>query len=191
MVSLPQQAPPKRNRTFGTKGNPPTKSTVFLGEPPQTPHRPPPKKKNNPPTTPLPLARTEPVLPRPPPEPNPTDPGAPSPGPAPAPPPPGRPCAAPGPVGWVGWGGGGSGWGRGTCSQVISPTACGALLVLAPPRSPCRTSWNPGGIVVEPWWNPGGTLVEPSWNLASGPPQTTPEPIWAETQSFQLLGEKK
>ena len=43
--------------------------------------------------------------------------------------------------------------------------------MLAPPRSPRRTSWNPRGT-----W-----LVEPSWNLTSGPPQTTPEPIWAET----------
>ena len=62
---------------------------------------------------------------------------------------------------------------------MISPTACGALflLVLAPPRSPRRASWDPGG-----------ALVEPSWNLTSGPPRTTPEPIWAETQSLQLLG---
>ena len=44
---------------------------------------------------------------------------------------------------------------------------------------------------MEPWWNLGGTLVDPSWNLTSGPPRTTLEPIWAETQSFQLLGKKK
>ena len=34
--------------------------------------------------------------------------------------------------------------------------------------------------------------MEPSWNPTSGPPQTTPEPIWAyRPQSFQLLGKKK
>ena len=52
--------------------------------------------------------------------------------------------------------------------------------MLAPPRSPHRTSWNPGG-----------TLVEPSWNLTSGPPQTTPEPIWAETTKLSAVGKKK
>ena len=46
-------------------------------------------------------------------------------------------------------------------AQVISPTAC------------------------------GGTLVEPSWNIASGPPQTTPEPIWAETPKLSAVGEKR
>ena len=51
-----------------------------------------------------------------------------------------------------------------------------------PPRSPCR--------LVEPWWNPGGTLVEPSWNLTSGPPRTSPEPIWAETPKLSAVGEK-
>ena len=47
------------------------------------------------------------------------------------------------------------------------------------PRSPRRTSWNVGG-----------TLVEPSWNLTSGPPRTTPEPIWAETPKLSAVGEK-
>ena len=45
---------------------------------------------------------------------------------------------------------------------------------------------------MEAWWKPGGSLVEPWWNLASGPPRTTPEPIWAETpHCFQLLGKKQ
>ena len=48
--------------------------------------------------------------------------------------------------------------------------------------------WNPGGTLVEPWWNPGGTLVEPSWNLTSGPPRTSPEPIWAETPKLSAVG---
>ena len=51
--------------------------------------------------------------------------------------------------------------------------------------------WNPGGTLVEPWWNPGGTLVEPWWNLTSGPPRTTPEPIWAETPKLPAVGEKE
>ena len=50
---------------------------------------------------------------------------------------------------------------------------------------------NPGGTLVEPWWNPGGTLVEPSWNLTSGPPRTTPEPIWAETPKLSAVGKKR
>ena len=40
---------------------------------------------------------------------------------------------------------------------------------------------------------PRGTLVEPCgtlWNLASGPPRTTPEPIWAETPKFSAVEEK-
>ena len=37
----------------------------------------------------------------------------------------------------------------------------------------------------------GGTLVEPWWNLTSGPPQTTPEPIWAETPKLAAVGEKE
>ena len=49
---------------------------------------------------------------------------------------------------------------------------------------------NPGGSLVEPWWNPGGTLVEPSCNLTSGPPRTTPEPIWAETPKLSAVGQK-
>ena len=61
--------------------------------------------------------------------------------------------------------------------------------MLAPPRSPRRTSWN-RGLLVEPSWNPGGTLVEPSWNLTSGPPRTTPEPIWAETPKLSAVGEE-
>ena len=120
-------------------------------------------------------------------------------------------------------------------TQVISPTACGALFgalfsACTTPQ-PSRTSWNPripggtlvepwwnsggtlvspwwkvepwwnaggtlvepwwnpGGTLVEPWWNPGGTLVEPSWNLTSGPPRTTPEPIWAETPKLSAVGE--
>ena len=64
--------------------------------------------------------------------------------------------------------------------QVISPTHAVRFLVLAPPRSPRRTSWNPGG-----------SLVEPSWNLTSGPPRTTPEPIWAETPKLSAVGENK
>ena len=40
--------------------------------------------------------------------------------------------------------------------------------MLAPPRSP----------------------VEPSWNLISGPPRTTPEPIWAETPKPSAVEEK-
>ena len=67
-------------------------------------------------------------------------------------------------------------------AQVTSPTACGAR----------RTSWNPrgtGGTLVKPWWNPGGTLVEPSWNLTSGPPRTTPDPIWAEAPKLSAVGE--
>ena len=64
-------------------------------------------------------------------------------------------------------------------AQVISPTACGALLVLAP-RISRKTSWNPRG-----------TLVEPSWNLTSGPPRTTPQPIWAETPKLSAVGEKR
>ena len=62
-------------------------------------------------------------------------------------------------------------------TQVISPTAV-LVLVLAPPRSLRRTSWNPGGSLVEPWWN-----------LTSGPPRTTPEPIWAETPKLSAVGE--
>ena len=32
--------------------------------------------------------------------------------------------------------------------------------MLAPPRSPRRTSWNPRGTLVEPWWNARGTLSQ-------------------------------
>ena len=60
----------------------------------------------------------------------------------------------------------------------------------------------PGG---EPWCNPRKTLPQstpeplqnlveiwwnPSWNLTSGPPRTTPEPIWAETPKLSAVGEK-
>ena len=58
---------------------------------------------------------------------------------------------------------------------MISPTACGALFS-------ARTTPTSR--------NPGGTLVEPSWNLTSGPPRTTPEPIWAETPKLSAVGEK-
>ena len=63
-------------------------------------------------------------------------------------------------------------------AQVIS----GALILSArttsqPSQNLVEPSWNPGGTLVEPWWNPR------SWNLTSGPPRTTPEPIWAETPS--------
>ena len=51
--------------------------------------------------------------------------------------------------------------------------------MLAPPRSPRRTSWNPGG-----------TLAEISWNLTSGPPRT-PKPIRAETPKLPAVGGKK
>ena len=65
--------------------------------------------------------------------------------------------------------------------------------------------WNPRRTLVEPswkpWWDPlepylnhpaalmeaGGTLVEPWWNLTSGPPRTTPEPIWAETPKLSAV----
>ena len=57
--------------------------------------------------------------------------------------------------------------------------------------------WNIGGTtpqplqnLVEPWWNPGGTLVD-WWNLTSGPPRTTPKPIWAETPQLSAVGEKR
>ena len=33
--------------------------------------------------------------------------------------------------------------------------------------------------------------MEPSWNLTSGPPRTTPEPIWAETPKLSAVGEKQ
>ena len=32
--------------------------------------------------------------------------------------------------------------------------------------------------------------MQPSWNLTSAPPQTTPEPIWAETPKLSAVGEK-
>ena len=32
--------------------------------------------------------------------------------------------------------------------------------------------------------------MELSWNLTSGPPRTTPEPIWAETPKLSAVGEK-
>ena len=50
-------------------------------------------------------------------------------------------------------------------------------------RSPCRTSWNPSGTLVEPWWNPGGIFVEPYLRAA----RTTPEPIWAETPKLSAV----
>ena len=70
-------------------------------------------------------------------------------------------------------------------ARVISPTARGALFnarlaALAEPR----------GTLVEPSWNPGG-LVEPTSNLTSGPPRTTPDPIWAETPKLSAVGEEK
>ena len=37
----------------------------------------------------------------------------------------------------------------------------------------------------------GGTLVELSWKLTSGPPRTTPNPIWAETPNLAAVAEKK
>ena len=43
--------------------------------------------------------------------------------------------------------------------------------------------WNSGSL----WWNSGGI----PWNLTSGPPRTTPEPIWAETPKLSAVGEKK
>ena len=55
------------------------------------------------------------------------------------------------------------------------------------PNSPRRTSWNPGGTLVEPWWNPGGTLVEPWWNPRGTLPQGSPGPprslSWLRPQS--------
>ena len=50
------------------------------------------------------------------------------------------------------------------------------FVVLAPRRSPRRTSWNPRGTLVERWWNPGGTLVEPLWNPRGTLPQGRPVP---------------
>ena len=67
---------------------------------------------------------------------------------------------------------------------MISPTACGALFS-------ARTTPQPSQNLVEPSWNPGEILVEPSWNLTSGPPRTTPEPIWAETPKLAAVGEKE
>ena len=55
------------------------------------------------------------------------------------------------------------------------------FIVLAPPHSPPRTSWNA-------WWNPGGTLVEPYLRAAPGPPRSL---SGLRPQSFQLLGKKK
>ena len=52
--------------------------------------------------------------------------------------------------------------------------------MLAPPRSPRRTSRDPCG-----------TVVEPSWNLTSDPPRTTAEPIWAETPKLSAVGEQR
>ena len=60
-------------------------------------------------------------------------------------------------------------------------------------------SWNPCGILPQnhpgpprTLAEPGGTLVEPSWTLTSGPPRTTPEPIWAETPKLSAVrGEKQ
>ena len=60
--------------------------------------------------------------------------------------------------------------------MVISPTACGALFS-------ARTTPEPSQNLVEPWWNPGGTLP------TSGPPRTTPEPIWAETPKLSAVGD--
>ena len=64
-----------------------------------------------------------------------------------------------------------------------------------------RCSWNPRGTLPQTTLTtpqtsqnlvePGGTLVEPLWNLISGPPQTTPEPIWAETPKLSAVGKKK
>ena len=61
---------------------------------------------------------------------------------------------------------------------MISPTACGCSFFTPQPLQ------NP----VEPLWKSRGTLV--LWNLASGPPRTTPEPIWAETPKLSAVGEK-
>ena len=65
--------------------------------------------------------------------------------------------------------------------------------MLAPPRSPRRTlwnpvepSWNPRGTLVEPWWNSGGTLVELRGTIPQGRPGSGLRP-----QSFQLLGKRK
>ena len=66
------------------------------------------------------------------------------------------------------------------------------FLVLAPP--PRRTSWNPGGTLVEPWWNPGGTVVVPWWNPRETLPHGRPGPPQSlsglRPQSFQQLGKK-
>ena len=51
--------------------------------------------------------------------------------------------------------------------------------------------WNPVGPCGTFLWKPGGTLVKPSWNLTSGPPRTTPEPIWAETPKLSAVGGKE
>ena len=72
------------------------------------------------------------------------------------------------------------------------------MILLAASRDPVEgaimaTALNQisSGDIPNSMWNPGGTLVEPSWNLTSGPPRTTPEPIWAETPKLSAVGEKK
>ena len=58
------------------------------------------------------------------------------------------------------------------------------FLVLAPPRSPRRTPWNPRGTLVEPSWNPRGTLPQ-------GRPGSPRSLCGLRPQSFQLLGKNK
>ena len=73
---------------------------------------------------------------------------------------------------------------------MISPTACGALFSARTTRpcSPRRTSWNPGGTLVEDWWNSRGALPQGRPG-PPGPPRTTPEPVWAETPKLSAVGE--
>ena len=58
------------------------------------------------------------------------------------------------------------------------------FVVLAPPRSLRRISWNPRGTLVEPWWNPRVTLPQGR----PGPPRCL---SGLRPRSFQLLGRKK
>ena len=60
---------------------------------------------------------------------------------------------------------------------MISPTAV-LVLVLAPPRSPRRTSWNPGGTLVEPYLRAAPDHPEPGLR-----PQSFQPGLWGMTTS--------
>ena len=74
--------------------------------------------------------------------------------------------------------------------QLMGPSSRKVHMMHAMCQRPkCNEAKWPKTCQVEPWWNPGGTLVKPLWNLTSGPPRTTPEPIWAETpKAFSCCG---